>query len=388
MNFYKQSLELKDYLLKIRRQLHENPEIGFDLDNTVNLVKTELDKMGIEYTSPIENSVLATIGNGGRVILLRADMDALPIRENTNLEFKSENGNGHMCGHDFHTAMLLGTAKLLKENEDKLKGTVKLMFQPAEEILSGAIKMVEAGILENPKVDVACMIHMDTTLDLGVYLHKGAMATSNNNFRITVKGKGAHGAMPEKGVDATFVASQILNALQVLVSREISFTKGAVLTAGHLNAGSAPNVIPDIAIIEGTTRTYHTESKEHIKKRIPEIAKYIAKAFRGEVEFEILSDVPVLMNNDHLIEITEKYLKEVEKENPDFKVFRGDPVTASDDFAHVAERVPGMMLMLGCKTNEGEIYPLHNANAVFNEDSIVFGPTTMATLAYNWLRDN
>lgn len=387
MNFYKKSNEIKEYMVDIRRRIHENPEIGFDLPKTTALVKDELDKLGISYTSPIENSILATLGKGDKTILLRADMDALPIVEEADLSFKSKNQCSHMCGHDFHTAMLLGTAKILKELEAELDGTVKLMFQPAEEILKGSEKMIEAGILENPKVQRAVMVHMDTTRELGIYIKEGPMATSNNNFRINIKGYSCHGAMPENGVDTAFVGSQIVNGLQEIVSRELSFTKGAVLTTGHIQAGSAPNIIPDTAIVEGTTRTYHEESKRHIQERIPEIAKYIAKAYRAEASFEILSDVPAIVNDRDFYGDAIKTLSRVKEENGDFAIFdKCEPVTASDDFANVAKNIPSLMMMVGCKPNQGEAYPLHNGRAIFNEDSIVYGPTAMASVTYDYLK--
>ena len=362
MNFFEKSNEIKEYMIDIRRRIHENPELAFDLEDTSKLVKEELDKLGISYTSPIENSVLASFGKGDRTILLRADMDALPIEEENDLAFKSKNQCGHMCGHDFHTAMLLGTAKILKEIEEDLDGVVKLMFQPAEEILKGSEKMIEAGILDNPKVDRAVMVHMDTTRPVGIYIKDGAMATSNNNFKI-------------------------VNGLQEIVSRELSFTKGAVLTTGHIKAGSAPNIIPDKAIIEGTCRTYHEESKKHIQKRIPELSKYIAKAYRADSTFEILSDVPAIINDKDFYKDAIRVLENVKEENKDFNLIDDcEAVTASDDFANVARLVPSLMLMVGCKVENGEVYPLHNGKAIFNEDSIVYGPTTMASLAYDYLK--
>lgn len=387
MNFFEKSNEIKDYMIDIRRRIHENPELAFDLEDTTNLVKEELDKLKISYTSPIENSVLASLGAGDKTILLRADMDALPIEEENDLDFKSKNQCGYMCGHDFHTAMLLGTAKILKEIEEDLDGVVKLMFQPAEEILKGSEKMIRAGILENPKVDRAMMVHMDTTRPLGIYIKEGAMATSNNNFRIKVKEKSSHGAMPENGIDAAFVASQIVNGLQEIVSRELSFTKGAVLTTGHIKAGSAPNIIPDKATIEGTCRTYHEESKKHIQKRIPELSKYIAKAYRAEASFEILSDVPAIINDEEFYKDAIRVLYKVKEENEDFNLIdKCEAVTASDDFANVAKDIPSLMLMVGCKVESGEVYPLHNGKAIFNENLIVYGPTTMASLAYDYLK--
>ena len=387
MNFFEKSKEIKDYMIDIRRRIHEYPEIGFDLVNTTRLVKEELDKLGVSYTSPIENSLLANLGKGDKTILLRADMDGLAIVEENNLDFKSKNSCSHMCGHDFHTAMLLGTIKLLKDVEEDLNGVVKFIFQPAEEILKGSEKMIEAGILENPKVDKAMMVHMDTSRKVGIYIKEGAMATSNNNFRIEVKGYSCHGAMPEKGIDASFIASQIVNALQVIVSRELSFTKGAVLTTGHIQGGNAPNIIPDKAIIEGTTRTYHEESKKHIQKRIPEIAKYLAKAYRGDAKFEILSDVPAIINDKDFYDGAIKILRKIEMDNDDFALFdKCEAVTASDDFANIAKIVPSLMLMVGCMPDEGEAYPLHNGKAIFNEDAIIYGPSAMASIAYDYLK--
>lgn len=227
-------------------------------------------------------------------------MDAIPGKEASGVSFQSEE-NMHMCGHDMHTAMLLGATKLLKAHESELKGTVKLVFQPAEELLAGAKSLIDAGLLENPAPEAAFMIHVNTMDAPALYIKPGIMTTTNNNFRITVKGKSAHGAMPQLGVDATYIGAAIVMALPEIVAREVAFDRSAVITTGHFEAGDAPNSIPDVAIIEGTLRSFNEDTHGYVKKRLVEVAKGVAETYRGAADVEFLSEAYIVNNDPELV---------------------------------------------------------------------------------------
>lgn len=387
MDNYKRALDIKDEIVANRRHIHANPEVGFDLPKTTKFVKEKLIEMGYEPEEIIENGLVCTVGKGGKTFLLRADMDALPMQENSGLDFASTvDGACHACGHDSHTAMLLGAAKLLKEKEDELKGTIKLMFQPAEELLLGAEKMVEAGVLENPKVDAAMMVHVYSNADMGISYVKGPRYASSNNFRIKVSGVGAHGAQPENGVDPIMIGANIIMAAQELISREVAYTKSAVLTMGHFEGGSAVNIIPPEALIEGTTRSYSTETQKHIKKRLPEIASNIAKAYRGSAEVEYLCDCPIQVNDIEFTETVLGYIDELSDGR--FDIYEGEPATGSEDFAFIGSKVPSCALTLGAKVTDEPFFPLHNPKMKLNEEAFPIGAAVLVECATRWLEDN
>ena len=262
--------KIQEELIVHRRYLHQNPEIGVDLPKTVHYVKNELVKLG--YTPEFcSGGVVATCGSGEieKTFLLRADMDALPIKEASGEIFSSINGNMHACGHDFHTTMLLGCAKLLKKYEDQIKGTVKLMFQPAEELAIGAKGMIEAGVLKNPDVDAAMMIHVFLGLPNDgkfVVLADGPASANIDVFRINVKGVGGHGARPHETVDPINVCAHIHLALQILNAREVEASETFILTIGEMKCGDTFNVIPDCGYMRGTIRSYGKETRTFIKK--------------------------------------------------------------------------------------------------------------------------
>ena len=242
-------------LIEKRRYLHTNAETGFDLTKTLKFVETELINMGYNPIHCGKAGLVATAGGKkqGKVFLIRGDMDALPIKEESGVDFASNNGCMHACGHDMHTAMMLGAAKILKEHEDEINGTVKLMFQPAEEIFEGSNDMIENGLLENPKVDAALMIHVmaNTPFKAGTAIvsSAGVSAPAADYFEIKIQGSGCHGSMPNTGVDPINVAAHLVLALQEINARELSVTEKAVLTIGKLNSGNIENVIPDTAVM-------------------------------------------------------------------------------------------------------------------------------------------
>lgn len=387
MNYLDAAKLLHDEIVENRRYLHRNPEIGFALPKTSAFVKEKLAEYGYDdVTHLLEHGFYVEVGNGnGKTILLRADMDALPILEKSGVEFASETeGRSHTCGHDIHTSTMLAVAKMLKENEAALEGKVRIEFQPAEELLIGSEKMVEAGLLEG--VDTALAAHVSPTDDLGLYFNEGLSLASANNYRIKVKGVGAHGAMPYNGIDPVFVGAQIINALQVIISRELPFDKSATISTGGFDSPGSMNVIPDHVILEGTVRSFHVESQEYIKKRLPEIVEGIAKTFRAEAEVEFLSDVPPLYNDEELTREMRSYTEDFLGD--DYPVGEFDAVHASEDFAFVTQLVPSVYFFTGTAHPEHPRKPVHHPEVFFNEEGMVYTAATFAQMATQWLANN
>lgn len=383
---------IKDDLISYRRTIHSNPEVGPKLPETKAYVMDKLKEFGYDPKEICESGIVATIeGNKpGKTFLLRADMDALPVAEATECDFKSSNGCMHACGHDMHTAMLLGAAKLLKENQDEIEGTVKLVFQPDEEGFTGAKKMLAAGVLENPKVDAAMAMHVHSGTPSNVVLcGLGTSIAGCNKFRIVVKGTGCHGAMPELGVDPINIASHIYISLQEIITREISATKSAVVTIGKFVGGDAPNVIPNEVIMEGTIRSLDKEVGEFIFNRMNDIVVSTAKMFRGEAELIELSSVPPLANDTDLAKEVTSYVKDLIGEKA-VNLFEGGGM-GSEDFASYSYEVPSVYLMLGAGTKqEDPLYgePMHNEKVVFNEDILVTGAAMHTYCAMMWLKNH
>ena len=383
---------IKDDLIKYRRTIHSNPEVGQELPKTKAYVIDRLKEMGYEPEEICESGIVATISGNkeGKVFLLRADMDALPMQEATECNFKSNNGCMHSCGHDMHTAMLLGAAKLLKQNQDKIEGTIKLVFQPDEEGFTGAKKMIEAGVLENPKVDAAMAMHVNSGTPSNLVLcGLGPIIAGCNRFRIVVKGSGCHGAMPELGVDPINIAAHIYISLQEIISREISATQSAVVTIGKFVGGEAPNIIPSEVVMEGTIRSLNKEIGEFIFNRINDIVTSTAKMFRGEAELIELSSVPPLTNDTNLANEVTSYLRELLGEKS-VVVFEGGGM-GSEDFASYSYKVPSIYLMLGAGIKqENPLYgeAMHNEKVVFNEDILFTGAAMHTYSAIMWLKNN
>ena len=390
--FIEQANLIKDDIINYRRTIHKNPEVGSELSQTKKYVMDKLIEFGYEPKEICESGIVATIEGSkpGKTFLLRADMDALPVREATTCEFKSTNGCMHACGHDMHTAMLLGAAKLLKQNQDQIKGTVKLVFQPNEEGFKGAKNMLKAGVLKNPDVDAAMAMHVHSGTPSNVVLcGLGTSIAGCNRFRIVVKGTGCHGAMPELGVDPINIAAHIYLALQEIISREISATKPAVVTIGKFSGGEAANIIPEEVIMEGTIRSLDKEAGEFIFNRMNDIVVSTAKMFRGEAELIELSSVPPLTNDTDLAKEVTSYLKDLLGEKS-VVLFEGGGM-GSEDFASYSYEVPSVYLMLGAGTKqENSLYgeAMHNPKVVFNEDILVTGAAMHTYAAINWLKNN
>ena len=394
---------ISETIVNQRRALHRMPGTEFDLGETLAYVKKELEAMGYAPESCGRAGLVALAGGKkpGKVFLLRADMDGLPIREEADLDFASKNGRMHACGHDMHTAMLLGAARLLKQHEDEIEGTVKLMFQPAEEVFEGSKDMIESGLLENPKVDAALMIHVMANMPFPagtvVVSAPGVSAPAADYFDIKVQGKGCHGSMPNTGVDPLTAAAHILISLQEIHARELAMGEKAVLTFGTMNAGTASNVIPDTVTMGGTLRTFDEESRSYIKNRMSEIAQGVAQAFRAEAEVIFGSGCPTLVNNRDMSLSCEKYVKELLGPGKAFSVTElnamgggsSSKTAGSEDFAYVSQQVPSVMLALASgQPDKGYCYPQHHPMVKFDENALPGGSAVYAYTALRWLEEH
>lgn len=399
-----ESKRYEEELISIRRYLHTHPGTGFDIQDTLNFVKNKLIEMGYEPKECGKAGLVAIAGGKkeGKVFLIRGDMDALPIYEEADIEFKSTNGKMHACGHDMHTTMMLGAAKLLKEHENEINGTIKLMFQPAEEIFEGSKDMINDGLLENPKVDAALMIHvmagMPFKTGTAIVSDGGVSAPAADYFTINVQGKGCHGSMPNNGVDPITVAAHIITALQEINARELSLSDEAVLTIGSIHGGKAGNAIPDTVELCGTIRTYDEDIRNFLKTRMIEISQGISTSLRATAEVSFGSGCPTLVNDPDLSKCTVKYLQELFDKSSVFtagqlNAMSGDkkaPKTAgSEDFAYVSQEVPSIMLAFAAGTpNEGYCYPQHHPKAKFDESALIKGSAVYAYTAMRWLEEH
>ncbi|MBO5293481.1 MAG: amidohydrolase [Lachnospiraceae bacterium] len=399
-----EAADFQTQLIETRHYLHTHPGTGFDIPETVAYVRQELTNMGY---SPIEcgKAGLVALAGGkkpGKVFLIRGDMDALPITEEADVDFRSANGKMHACGHDMHTTMMLGAARLLKEHEDEIEGTVKLMFQPAEEIFEGSQDMIENGVLKNPDVDAALMIHVMAGLPVPagtvISCDGGVSAPAADYFTIRIQGKGCHGSMPNNGVDPITAAAHIITALQEIQARELGLDEGAVLTIGTIQAGNAANVIPDTAQMGGTIRTYDESTRSFLKERLTDISKGIASAFRAEAEVTFGSGCPTLLNDNELAVCTAKYIKELLGPTKAFTAGQLNAMsgagkapksTGSEDFAYVSQEVPSIMFALAAgHPDQGYCYPQHHPKAKFDESVLPSGSAVYAYTAMRWLEEH
>lgn len=390
MDYYKRAVELKEEIVENRRYFHLNAEVGLNMPKAQAYVMEKLTEYGLE-PKVCGHGVTATVGNGGKVMLLRADMDALPMAEESGEPFACPTGTeAHTCGHDFHAAMLLTAAKMLKENEAELKGTVKFMFQPAEETFEGAKDMIENGILENPKVDAALAYHVASgKMPVGIYMYNndGAMMFSVDGFRIQIKGKGAHGAYPHSSIDPINIGVHVYLALEALIAREADPNKSCILTIGNFQAGSAANIIPDTALLQGTIRTNDKASRELLVRRMKEVAAKTAEVYGGTAEIEMISEVPPLVCDPKLTDEIVGYMNEMGV--PGMYPYPGISASASEDFATIAEKVPStfMYLSAGYPDDRG-VHPAHNPKVQFNEEVCPIGAGCLAYCAVQWLKNH
>lgn len=385
-----QAKKMQAEIVENRRTVHGYAEVGFELPRTHAFVMEKLREYGYEPESVGRCGVVCTVGRPGAVILLRADMDALPMPDESGEPFAATNGHCHSCGHDCHTAMLLAAAKLLKQHEAELQGTVKIMFQSAEELLSGAQDMIEAGVLENPKVDAALALHVIMGVEdskVGtVRFIPGCVMNSGDAMRITVHGKDVHGSRPHLGIDALHVAAHILIALDELTTREIPMEQESIVLVGSMVGGTTCNSIPGKAVMELSVRTTGPKEREFLCRRIAEIAKGVGGTFRAEVTVEHLYGSPALINDDKLLCEYEAYTKEM---LPAEQVVRSGKMGGGEDFTKIAEHVPSVFVTLGVGSpKEGYSLFLHNPATRVNENALPVGTAVYTQCAMRWLEEH
>jgi amidohydrolase len=393
MDIIKKTEEAEKYIIKCRRDLHQIPEIGLNLPKTSAYVSNELKNMGIEFRENVGVSGIVGLIRGskeGKTIALRADMDALPIKEETGLPFASGNGNMHACGHDAHAAILLGVSKILSENKDKIKGNVKLIFQPAEEGPGGAKPMLSEGAFENPKVDAILGLHVGNLMQ---GLKKGSIVVSYDSmmacldrFRLKLIGKGCHGAYPETGVDPVVMTGNFLTVLQTIVSREIAATDNAVVTVGKIHGGQAYNIIPNYVELEGTVRAVHQSVREYLADRLEGIAKGISEAMRGTYEFDYTFGYPPLVNDE---EFTKSFVSSAKKIMPEEDIITlKKPVMGGEDMAYFLNEVPGTFFFVNNPQEvEGQCYPHHNSKFDIDESVLLRAAALLVQGTLDFLDD-
>ena len=391
MNYYERALELKEETIADRRYIHTNAEVGLHMPKAKAYVLKKLTEYGLDPKECGEG-VTATLGKGGKVILLRADMDALPMPEDSGLPFACPTGTeGHCCGHDLHAAMLLTAARLLKENEDALEGTVKFMFQPGEENFTGANNMVENGILENPKPDIAMAYHVGRgKMPVGTCMYNDsgkAIVFSLDGFEIHIKGRGSHGAYPHMSIDPINIGVHVHLALQELIARESNPNDACVLTIGQFQAGSAPNIIPESAVLSGTIRTNSPDARNLLLKRMKEVSERTAEVYGGTAEVVMTGGVGPLISDAALTKEMVGYMNELPI--PGLMGYPGITASASEDFAVVAEQIPSVFMYISAGfLDERGAVSAHNPKVLFNEDVLPIGSACLAHCATEWLKNN
>jgi len=365
----------KDWIIEKRRMLHRVPERGFAEFKTQKIVMDALDELGIPYKTE-RTWVIGLIEGAlpGDVVALRADMDALPIEEPEGCAFRSEHpGMMHACGHDAHTAILLGAAKVLAGMRDQLRGSVKLLFQPAEETDGGAEPMVQAGAMENPHVDRVYGLHVMPNLPVGtIETRVGTLNASTDSVKITIHGKAGHGAYPERSVDAIVGSAQVICALQTLVSRNLSPLSSAVLSLGMIEGGTAQNIICDQVVIRGTLRTANSEIRSMMKRRIEEVASGVAQAMGCTADVEVSSGYAALVNDAQEANRVRRVAARLfGAENA---VEKAEPSMGGEDFSFFCDEAPGAFFHVGCvRKEEMPAPPLHSRDFALDERCLTIG---------------
>ncbi|MEN3007896.1 M20 family metallopeptidase [Pseudothermotoga sp.] len=386
-------LGLKDELVQLRRTFHMYPEIEFELHRTSKLVADYLESIGLEVKRNIARTGVVALLKGnkpGKTIMLRADMDALPLQELNDVPYKSKiDGAMHSCGHDGHTAMLLVAAKVLASRKDRIAGNIKFVFQPSEERFppGGAIPMIEEGVLENPKVDMAFGIHLWNALPVGtVGLRAGPLLAAADEFKIILKGKGGHGAYPHVCRDPIVVASELVLAFQTVVSRSVDPLESAVVTVGKLQSGTAFNIIPEIAILEGTVRTLNEQIRNMVKKRMERIIRGVCEAHEVDFELDYKDGTAVLINDAELTKIVRKVAEEVVgKEN----VVEVPPSMGGEDMSFFLQKVSGVFYLVGsANPAKGLDKPHHSPYFDIDEDALLIGTQMHVSLAMKILGED
>lgn len=397
-------IDVEDKLIEWRHHFHQNPELSNREFKTAETIAVHLKSLGLEVQTGIAKTGVVGLLKGehpGKVIALRADIDALPVTERNDLPFKSEvrttflgteTGVMHACGHDTHIAILMATAEVLSKHKDKIRGTVKFIFQPAEEgpppgEEGGAKLMVKEGVLENPKVDAIFGLHIDSEIPVGSIQYKtGGIMASVERFVINVKGKQTHGSEPWSGVDPILISAKIIDGLQTIISRESKLTnEAAVITVGKITAGTRFNIIPESAELIGTVRTLDPEMRSMIERRMKEMSETIAKAYGGEATITFQNQAAITFNDPDLTNEMAKTLKQVAG-NDNVQITKA--ITGGEDFSYFQEVVPGMYFFLGGMTpGNTEAFPHHTPDFKIDDSGLLLGVKSFVQLTFDYLNN-
>ncbi len=373
-------------MIDLRRDLHRHPELSFQEHRTAAIVAERLKASNLdEVTTGVgKTGVVGVIKGGkpGKTLLLRADMDALPILEDVDVSYKSTtDGVMHACGHDGHVAIALAVASLLAEKREHLAGTIKFAFQPAEEIVGGAKPMIDDGVMVG--VDAAIGLHLGNDIPTGLLgLRAGPAMANVDNIEIKVKGKGGHGSQPEKGVDSIAAAAYVITTIQTIVSREITPLEPAVVTFGTIHGGFVSNVIAPEVILTGTVRSFNKEVREHMIRRIEEIATGVARSMRCELSFDVTYSCPAVVNDKFMTDFVRQSARRIMDEK---NVLETPPIMGADDMALFLNAAPGCYFFVGSAPENAQAYPHHHPRFDINEQSLVFGARAMARAAFDFL---
>jgi len=366
----------------IRREIHRFPELGFEEERTAAIVERELDELGIEHRRVAKTGVVGIVRGAlpGAVAGLRADMDALPLTERSGEPFSSEvPGKMHACGHDAHTAMLLGAARVLQRDAARLHGTTVLLFQPAEEGPGGALPMIEAGVMDDPKIDAVAMLHVDVRLETGtVGFIAGACNAAADEFHVTIQGRGGHGAAPHLSVDAIPCAAATVLALQNLAARETDPLDTVVVTIGTIEGGYRNNIIADRVRMSGTFRSQNPAVRAGLEARARRIVEGVAAAYGASATLEVVYGYPAVVNDAGLAETFRSYLAA----QSSIPVASPPPTMGGEDFAYFAQRAPGLLIRHGIRSAEaGSVHPGHSPEFRVDERSLAYGIETLVAFA-------
>ena len=377
------------HMINLRETIHMYPEDGFSEFTTSKIIIEELEKLGIKVQKNVAKTGVVGLIEGkypGKTVLLRADMDALKIQEQADVEYKSKiDGMMHACGHDGHVAGLLGAAMILNELKDNLHGNVKLVFQPAEERDGGALPMIEEGVLENPKVDAAFAAHLWGYLNEGeVHLKEGPMMASPDIFNIKVIGKGGHGAVPQESIDPIVITCQIVNSLQTIVSRKINPLDPVVITCGRIQGGDCHNVIPNEVELEGTIRTFNEETRNWVPKVMEDLIGGITTSQGAAYEFKYEPKYPALINDKYMTSFAKESLKKVVGEENVFDL--KEPNMGGEDFAYFAQKVPSAFIFVGIANNKSEPVIHHNPYFKWDSKNVGILAQSLSQIAIDYLK--
>lgn len=373
MDVYKIANENKNYIYGLRRYFHQNPELSWEEINTTKKIAEELEKLNIPYKLLPKTGLIATLeGNKKKPIIgLRADIDALPMYEKRETEFKSKiEGKMHACGHDAHIAMLLGAAKILSENKEKLECTIRFIFQPAEEVIQGAKTLLnEKEVIE---CDNLMAIHIFPNIPVGkISVEEGPRFTSADTIKIKILGKGGHGSMPHQTIDPIMVASYLVTSLQTIVSREIDPNETCIVSICTIHAGTLSNIIPNDVELTGTVRTFNPNIRKELPKIIERIIKNICFGFRANYEYEFIVGTPAVINEK---ESSKRAERAVEKILGQEGIIEYGKTSCGEDFAWLLEKIPGYLALVGCRNEEKDcIYPLHHEKFGIDEKGMING---------------